>query len=464
MLVEGRQYNGVRPFVRYAGHRLVGRRLMSEQTLDLKRSMQIVRRHLLAVGIVTAIGFAGGLGYAFVKPPQFSANTLVELPSNANAATQAVIAGSASVLADAARAVRPPMSVEGLRSLIDVKSITPGVLSVAAEGKTAAEAENLANAVADSYIAYVGKSVAAAKVQATVLAPATIATQGSRIVHWLVNGVLGGLAGALVGATGALAAGRRDRRLRQRDEMANAIGIPVVASLPAWRGTDARSWARLLDGYQPGAVDAWQARNALHRLGLDDVESARNADASSYSLTVLSLSADRRALGVGPQIAVLAAAEGIRTALVIGPQQDTNATATLRAACAARPRSANSSNPLMVAVADNGKLDDQPYAMLTVVVAVVNGASPEVADMIRTTVTVLAVSPGAATAEDLARVAASAGADGRQIDGIVIANPDPADTTTGRAPQLSRGRRRGQPTRVTGVPIRNQPATHRYRR
>ena len=56
-----------------------------------------------------------------------------------------------------------------------------------------------------------------------------------------------------------------------------------------------------------------------------------------------------------------------------------------------------------------------------------------------------------ATAEQLARVAANAAADGRQIDGILVADPDSADHTTGRAPQIARPERRIQPTRVTGM-------------
>ena len=55
----------------------------------------------------------------------------------------------------------------------------------------------------------------------------------------------------------------------------------------------------------------------------------------------------------------------------------------------------------------------------------------------RTTATVLGVSAGAATAEQLARVAVSAAVDGREIVGILVADPEPADNTTGRIPQLA---------------------------
>ena len=75
-----------------------------------------------------------------------------------------------------------------------------------------------------------------------------------------------------------------------------------------------------------------------------------------------------------------------------------------------------------------------PDTVLAVVVAVVNAKIPEVAGMIRTTATVLGVSADAATAEQLARVAASAAADDRHIAGILVADPDSADHTTGRIP------------------------------
>ena len=52
------------------------------------------------------------------------------------------------------------------------------------------------------------------------------------------------------------------------------------------------------------------------------------------------------------------------------------------------------------------------------------------------TATVLGVSAGAATAEQLARVALSASNAGVDIGGILVSDPDPADRTTGRLLQL----------------------------
>ena len=269
--------------------------------------------------------------------------------------------------------------------------------------------------------------------------------------------------GALIGAIVALAIGRSDRRLRERDKIANAIGVPVLASLRVGHPSDVGHWARLLEDYEPSAVHAWQLRNALRYLRQTGVMTAPSANGqsaaatpangssgSSFSLAVLSLSSDRGAVALGPQLAVFAASLGIPTTLVIGPQQDTSAVAALRAACAA-PAASRRSGQLRIAVTDHDRIGRQPAGTLTVVVAVVDGQSPRVAETMRASATVLGVSAGAATAEQLAGVAVSAADDGRQIDGILVADPDSDDQTTGRVPQLTRPVRRRMPTRLTGV-------------
>jgi hypothetical protein len=103
-------------------------------------------------------------------------------------------------------------------------------------------------------------------------------------------------------------------------------------------------------------------------------------------------------------------------------------------------------------VSDQHSIDRLPGAALTVVVAVVDADAPRVDATMRATATILGVSAGAATAEQLARVAASTADDGREIAGILVADPDPADHTTGRLPQLTRPAHRKAPTRVTGAP------------
>src|SRR5262249_43538473 len=232
----------------------------------------------------------------------------------------------------------------------------------------------------------------------------------------VINGGLGALVGLVIGALVALALGRRDRRLRERDEIADSIGIPVLMSIAVGHPSDAAHWTKLFDDYAPGAVDAWRMRKALRQLGLTG---ANLTDAGSSSLAVLSLSSDPKALALGPQLAVFAATLGIPTVLVVGPQQDANAAATLRAACAGRQGPARRSANLRVTVSDEREVPDRVLgAGLIVVVAVVDGQDPRVADTMRTTATVLGVSAGAVTAEQLARVAVSAATDDRDIAGI----------------------------------------------
>jgi hypothetical protein len=71
--------------------------------------------------------------------------------------------------------------------------------------------------------------------------------------------------------------------------------------------------------------------------------------------------------------------------------------------------------------------------------------------MIRTTATLLGVSSSAATADQLARIAVSADDDGHEISGILVADPEPTDHTTGRIPQLARPTQRRQPTRLNRI-------------
>ena len=85
------------------------------------------------------------------------------------------------------------------------------------------------------------------------------------------------------------------------------------------------------------------------------------------------------------------------------------------------------------------------------VVTVVDAQTPQVADMMRTTATVLGVSAGATTAEQLARIASSLAADGREIAGILVADPEPADHTTGRIPDQPRSAQYRPPARLKSM-------------
>ncbi|HTU75230.1 MAG TPA: Wzz/FepE/Etk N-terminal domain-containing protein [Trebonia sp.] len=441
---------------------------MSQQNLDLRRSVNIVRRHKRLFGGVTALGLLIGAAYAILFPPMLTSTALVVIAQPAAQSAQAssssvsgtdpiiqtqlVVAASAPVLAGALPHVTPAMSLQELGNRISVASVdSSDIISISATGKSASEAEGIANAVANSYIAYVGgQTNPAVHVVAKVLESASTATGPKlpeQVVIWAAVGALGGM---LVGFVVCLAVGRGDRRLVARDSIANSIAAPVLVSIPVERPTDPPEWARLLDNYEPDSVHAYGLSKMLQQLGAGDYRTADNGRATGSSLTVVSLTNDPTALALGPQLAAFAAAQGIPTILVMGPQQDANVTSALRTVCAAPAQSAaGQGKPLRLVVAEDGSLGELPAAFI-VVVTVVDGQGPSIPERLRTTATVLGVSAGGVTAEQLARAATAAAADGRDILGILVANPDPDDKTTGRIPRLT-PMRRTLPTRVTGL-------------
>lgn len=417
---------------------------MSQQVLDVRGFLQAVRRYWKVVILAAAVGLAAGAAFTLVRPPMLVSKAVIVLPASASRyiATQTVVAGSDPVLSEAIPNIDRGWSVTTLRRRINVTSPTPNLIQISAHGTTAAQAEDIANAVANSYVSYVSSTTSPARADARLLEQATPATGTAFPVRLLVAGGLGALAGAVVGAIIAVAMSRRERRLRQRDDIADAIGVPVLASVSVGHPSDPAGWMRLLDGYEPPAVHAWSLRKALQRLGL--------TDGGGRSVAVLSLSSDPGALAVGPQLAAFAASLGIPTLLVIGHHQDANATAMLSTVCSATPSEPRRSGLLRLAAGDDAR-PDLNHAALTVIVAVVDGMAPQVADTTRGATTVLAVSAGGVTADQLARVAVSAADDRRDIAGIIVADPDPADHTTGRAPQPTRPPGHRRPTRLASA-------------
>jgi uncharacterized protein involved in exopolysaccharide biosynthesis len=131
---------------------------MSQQALDLRRSIKIVRRRKFLVSIVAMLGLLGGVASLLLSPPMLTGTALVALPVAAAAsaqgasltgdgagtttymATQVVVASSDPVLSGALPHISPAVSLATLRNRIQVKSLTVSILSISGNGKTAAQA------------------------------------------------------------------------------------------------------------------------------------------------------------------------------------------------------------------------------------------------------------------------------------------------------------------------------------
>jgi capsular polysaccharide biosynthesis protein len=417
---------------------------MSQQSLNLRKFARTVQHRRKLIGIVTLAGLLIGLIISVLQPPSMTSTALVVLPQNAqNVATEVVIAGSEPVLSRALPHIQPPMSLLTLENQVSVKSLTSNVISISARAATGGQAEQAANAVANAYIKYLRLPASpVGNVAGQVLQPANTATGLGALAQDAIDVGLGALAGLLAGVVTAFILGRRERTLTGLDDIANSIGVPVLAAVPVGRPADAAGWTRLLDGYQPGPVQAWRLRQALREIGISET-TANERDTTT--VTVLTMSSDPRSLALGPQLAAYTASLAIPTLLIVGPQQDSNAAAALYTACSAQQGSASRSSQLQTAVADSAEADQPSGARLVVVVTVVDGKRPKLTPAPSAQVTVLGVTAGTGTAEQLALVASAAAAAGGDVAGLLVADPDPADQTTGRVPRSVRTVRRVRP-------------------
>jgi hypothetical protein len=173
------------------------------------------------------------------------------------------------------------------------------------------------------------------------------------------------------------------------------------------------------------------------------------------SLSVISFAEDHKALPIGAQLAAFATSIGIPTAVAVDvapeEQQDEEEPVTALAVDD-DDDSAPPASPERRLPGDVIRLGGEPGKVtLDVQLLVIDREAPQLAGTLHTTRTVVALSSGTVTAEELARLAVAAAADDRTIDGIVLADPDPSDRTIGRVSQSSRRSSAAMlPTLLTG--------------
>jgi capsular polysaccharide biosynthesis protein len=239
--------------------------------------------------------------------------------------------------------------------------------------------------------------------------------------------------GLLLGASIVLAREGRDRRLRLRDDIARAAGAPIVAAIATRRVRDADEWLALFENYEASADEGWSLRRAVRSLLTADAE-------PPAGVTIVTMAGDTAAVAIAPQLAVFAAASGVRTLLVVTGRDPS--VATLRQACreaqlTIKPARTN----LWIREAQPGERVESDAAQLVVTVAVTEQGTLDL-EPDRPSTVLLGVSAGEATPEAIAAVAAAAAGAKRPLAGVIVANPEADDGTTGRIAEPSTPGRR----------------------
>ncbi|GEM_PF-1082459 len=313
------------------------------------------------------------------------------------------------------------------------------------------------------------------------LATRTIPPSALRTPALAGSGALFGLA---IGALIALTFGRRDHRLRRREDIAAAAEAPVLQSLSPQRPKTAKDWLSLFEDWQPSVADRARLQGVLDDFDILDIVDGRQLSSNSastpasgnasaptsgrrrqpsnspalaaggarggalpvadrcFGLTVIALAGDHHGLTVAPELGVFAATLGLSVAFVVGT--DHESTTNLRMACAARDRRSSAARQNLLTYERPPDVESELTA-LTVTLIVVD---PKSADqdwsfaspsrVSRSEATVLAVSSGFAVAEELAVVTKSVARNLHPVSGILVANPDPVDKTTGQFPSAAR--------------------------
>lgn len=140
---------------------------MTEQVLDVKGSLRLLRRFWRVVAVFVVAGAAAAATYDVVAVPRFRATSLVLLPAQPSSptspaqrsvTTEAKIATSAAVLVPAGHSADPSLSLHSLQAHVTATSAATSVLEITADGHTRQGAEKLANAVAAQLVQFIATS------------------------------------------------------------------------------------------------------------------------------------------------------------------------------------------------------------------------------------------------------------------------------------------------------------------
>lgn len=346
--------------------------------------------------------------------------------------TAGASASSSAVAGLAAEATS--LTAQAANVKAELATVQQRIASEGASSPSGRQDEHLAGQLAteESALALQISSVKAQIVQAQ-LAPVS-AAQGTRVIQratvatppsvtsLVLLGLLGALGGFLVGSLFVLVRNRKDPRLRTRDALAEALGAPVVLALDVRPCRTSREWTEFFERHQPSASDQWAVRKALRELGADDM---------TGPLEVMSFAGDLPALTLAAKVCLASAASGYTTTFsIVGNEPDG---APLRVLCTRFAEEGRLPRHGLRLV-DGSEAQTGRGAELAVSSVLLDRDQPDGAarDRREGAITVLSVSAGFASADQLARTAIVCADGGGLIRGIFLANPAPDDQTVGR--------------------------------
>jgi capsular exopolysaccharide synthesis family protein len=256
--------------------------------MELRDYLRGLRRHWLAILLMTIVGLGAGYGWTLLQTPVYTAgasgyvvarqnedvgmSTLGDSLARSRVQSYLDIAGWRSVAENAIDDLELDTTPEALVTRVTVENPTDTVImKISAEGSTAEEARNLAEAWIRAMIIEIDSiegdgSEGSAPVTVIPGDSASLPTQPSYPdvqIAVLVGGILGfgfGIAFAMVRTVS-------DRRIRTEDDVEQKTGVAVVGSIPMVPGLNADN--RLItapDGGSGGRKDTFAVSEALRAL------------------------------------------------------------------------------------------------------------------------------------------------------------------------------------------------------
>lgn len=259
---------------------------------------------------------------------------------------------------------------------------------------------------------------------------------------------LGIVASLFVGVVLAIAREQGDRRLRTRDEIAQAVGAPILLSFAVPARVRDKDCRTVYTSWEPSSVQQYAISGALRALGIP-------SNALATGLVVVTLPGDSASALFALHLAVFVADNGTRTALVI--HGDDATTSMIRAAC--RTEAHRSPRPNLE-VYGNDELREHAAVVAPATITLSTEPSSVFVAVTpkRSTASILAVSSGYATSETLASAALSCLDAGYPLRGVAVVNPDLSDRTTGRLVSPLPMNTEGSPSPPRGPsPARTEP-------